>query len=311
MNKKVLLIITLCLILVGWTKEITPQSIEKRPQTTNLSNSLISREQLKAILAKHTENQIQFFQSFAIDHNQNAAFAIAGGDVWYITMSGALKLKNNITFSGNNKSNKPFLLTIKGAKIFKCEDAPGGSSSISYAWYVKNGKPIRLPYTGMNLSYVGNGQFTTAGEGFDLCFTNGIGAGHTYKRYYLYWTNDGLKEYDGLRITKQQLLKVKGAQAIIDTISKAGYTVDEIYYRANNIININYHSGDKQNGNFDNVTLLYKNNSVIPKLAYMPSNSSKTESFNKRNLSDFSYGGIYHAAFFPQIAIYPEKFPVN
>ncbi len=163
----------------------------------------------------------------------------------------------------------------------------------------------------MGLSYIGNGQFTTIGEAFDLNFTDGIGTGHTYKIYYLYWATGGLKEYGGLKITQQQLLKVQGAQAIIDVITKSGHTVDDIYYRANNIININYHSGDKQNGNFDNVTLVYKNNTVTPELAYPGQNSSKTESFNENNLNGFSYGGIYKTALVPKIATYPDKFPVN
>lgn len=329
MNKKILLsIITVCFILAGCAKEIMPQQIGQSSSAPTITGSAASSgttassastisisstpsEQLKSILAKYTTNQIVFFQSFTIGNNQNAAFAMAGGDIWYITVSGALKLKSNIAFSADNQSNAPFLWTVDNTKIFKCEDVPGGSSSVSYAWYVKDGKPVELPYTGMNLSYIGNGQFTTIGEDFDLGFTDGVGAGHTYKLYYLYWTADGLKEYGGLKVTQQQLLKVKGAQAIIDAITESGHTVDEIYYRANNMININYHSGDKQNGNFDNTTLVYKNNTITPKLVYTGPNSSKTESFNERNLSDFSYGGIYQAALFPKIVTYPDKFPLN
>jgi len=91
-------------------------------------------------------------------------------------------------------------------------------------------------------------------------------------------------------------------------ITKSGHTVDEIYYRANKLININYHSGDKQNGDFGNVTLVYKNNIVTPELAYRSPNSSKTESLNEKNLSDFSYGGIYQATFFQDIATYPDQY---
>ena len=146
----------------------------------------------------------------------------------------------------------------------------------------------------MNLSYLGNGQFTTIGDAFDAGSTDGQKCGHTYKSYYLYWTADGLKEYGGLKITLQQLLKVNGTQVIIDAITKSGYTIDEIYYRANNIININYHSSDKDGDvDYENVTLLYKNNTVTPVLVYTNSNTSGTENFNEKNLKDFSYGGIY------------------
>lgn len=275
------------------------------------SNVPASLEQLKSILAKYTTYHIAFFQSFTISGNQNAAFAVAGTDVWYITASGTQKLKSDIGFPSDNESEMPVIWTVDGTTIFKCENIPGGSSTESYAWYVKDGKPIELPYTGSSLSYIGGGQFTTIGESFDMSFVDGLGVGHTYKLYYLYWANDGLKEYGGLKITTQQLLKVNGAQAIIDTITKSDHTIDDIYYRANNIININYHSGDKQNGDFGNVTLVYKNNTVIPQLVYADPGSSKTEDFNENNLSDFSNDGIYQAAHFPTIAMYPDKFPMN
>lgn len=158
----------------------------------------------------------------------------------------------------------------------------------------------------MRLSYLGNGQFTTVGDAFDSVFTDGLAAGHTYKIYDLYWAGDGLKEYGGVKIAQKQLLRMKDAQAVLDTIIKSGHAIDDIYYRANNIININYHSGDRRNGNFDNVTLLYKNNTVTPKQAESNSGSSGTENFSEKNLSDFSYGGIYQAALFPKIAAYPN-----
>ncbi|WFR59435.1 hypothetical protein QA584_10205 [Anaerocolumna sp. AGMB13025] len=329
MNKKVLLsIIAVCFILAGCTnKEITQPIRQTSPDATitegttpsettaaaspTMANSSTSEEKLKSILLKYTSDQIVFIQSFTTGDNQNAAFAMAGSDVWFITDSDALKLKSNIMYLSDNPSYAPCLWTVEGTIIFKCEEVPGGSSTISHAWYVKDGKPIELPNTGMGLSYLGNGEFTTIGEDFDLNFTDGIGAGHTYKPYYLYWTTDGLKEYGGLKITQQQLLKVKGAQAVIDAITKSDNTIDEIYYRDNNIININYHSGDRQNGDFNNVTLAYKNNTVTPILAYTDSISSKAESFNNKNLNNYSYGGIYQAAFFLKIATYPEKVPMN
>ncbi|MDQ7092208.1 hypothetical protein REC12_01210 [Desulfosporosinus sp. PR] len=333
MNKKILVsIITFCLLLAGCAKGGTPQQIEKAPfapgttskaafsestastasATPIILSSLSSPAQLKSILAKYTKQQIVFFQLVALGNKQNAAFAIVNqGDVWYIIASGAQKLQSGIALSADNQFNSPYLWSVDDTKVFKYESSSGGSSSLSYAWYINDEKPVELPYTGMNLSYLGNGQFTTIGDSFDLNFTDGIGAGHTYKHYYLYWTPEGLKEYGGLKITQQQLLNVKGAQAIIEAITESGHIIDEIYYRANNLINLNYHSGDQNNGDFENLTLEYRNNTVTPELAYAGSNSSKTESFNESNLSDFSYGGIYQAALFSEIATYPDKFPLN
>lgn len=279
--------------------------------TPSISSASISPEQLKAILAKSTSQQIVFFQNFSTEDGQNGAFAIAGGIVWYVTSSGAQKLKSGVYFQNGQSNDIPVLWTVDGVKIFKCEKDGGGSSTVSYAWYVKNGKPLELPYTGMDLTYNSNGRFTTTGDAFDANFIGGTGSGHTYKSYYLYWSASGLKEYGGLKITQQQLSKAKGAQAIIRAITGSGHTIDDIYYRANNIININYHSGDKQNGNFDNVTLTNKNGTVTPVRVNANSNGSSNTSLNENNLNRFSYGGIYQAALFSKIATYPAQFLIG
>lgn len=286
-------------------------SSEASASSTSTASDSAASDPLKSILAKYTTDTVTFFQSFTTGSNQNAAFAFAGGDVWYIDASGAQKLDSGDGYANDDQRYAPVLWTVGDTRIFKFEEVAGGSGSISHAWYVKGGKPVELSDMGMNLSYVGSGQFMTVGQAFDWDFADGIGTGHTYKEYYLYWTADGLKEYGGLKITQQQLLKIKGAREILNAITESGRTVDEIYYRANNIININYHSGDKQNGDYDNVTLVYKNNAVVPQLIAGGQSSSETESFDKDNLSDFSYGGIYQAACFPEIATYPDKFPIN
>lgn len=329
MKKIILLsVFVLCLLFSGCGK--APQQMEGQSSATlaavpstassEVATSLaptVSKNsdpslQLKSVLEKSTTHQIESFQSFSLGDGQIAAFALVeGGEVWYVTASDAQKLKTGISFSSDSQPNKTFLWDVDGVKIFKCENNPGGSSTHSYAWYVQNGKPIELPYTGMNLSYLGNGQFTTVGDTFDAVFTDGLAAGHTYKIYYLYWAGDSLKEYGGVKIEQKQLLKMKGAQAILDTITKSGHVIDDIYYRANNIININYHSGDRKNGNFDNATLVYKNNTVTPKQVESDSGSSEAGSFSEKKLSNFSYGGIYQAALFPKIAAYPNQFPIN
>ena len=333
MNQRVLLsAIALCVLLTGCTKEAAPRSAEQSPSVPAAASSAVPQsavssalavpgrsplpEPLKSVLARYTARQVVSFQSFSLGDHQTAAFALVeggveGNEVWYVTSSGAQKLKTGIRFYENQPDNdKPFLWTVDGVRIFKCSSSPGGSSSTSYAWYVKDGKPVELPYTGMRLSYLGDGQFTTIGEAFDMVFENGKEAGgHTYKIYYLYWAGDGLREYGGLKITRQQLLKAKGAKAVLDAIIQSGHTVDGIYYRADNIINVNYHSGDQKNGNFDNVTLVYQNGAVIPKSVNPEAGGSGTETLTAGNLGDFSYGGIYRAAFFPKIATYPDRFP--
>ncbi len=291
------------------TMETNSNSVSKHTEpdqklTGSPTPGTYSSDQLKVALTSYTKKPILFFQSFHFG-NHNAAFAtVQGGEVWYINDSKALRLETGLSFSEDNPTDTTFLWTYDNITIFKCEDVPGGSSSISYAWYVKDGKPFPLANSGMNLTYLGNGQFITIEEAFDSVITDGTSAGHTYKPYYLYWEGDKLKEYGGIKITQQELLKQKGAKAILDVIKNSGYTIDDIYSRENNIININYHTGDKNNGRFDNVTLRYDKKTYVPILVSSSAGNSQTAHFNKSNLSKFSYGGIYKAALFPNIATY-------
>lgn len=312
-------VIAVCFLLAGCVKSGTSQPVRpSSPASASGATSMKSAApapsdgspsaKLKSVLAKYTSEQISFFESFALDGGKSAAFAVAGNEVWYVTFGGAGKLKSGIGFLQGDKNAAPVLWNVGGTKIFKCEDV-GGSSSISCAWYVKDGKPVELPHTGMYLTYLGGGKFTTIGDTFDAVLTDGQKAGHTYKLYYLYWSPEGLKEYGGLKITQGQLLKAKGAKAVIDAIVNSGHTVDDIFYRADNIINVNYHNGDSQNGSFDNVTLEYKENSVTPKP--IADGSDKSGSFSGSTLSDFSYGGTYQKALFPDIATYPAAFPAK
>jgi hypothetical protein len=276
-------------------------------------NSAASDEQLKSVLVKSTNQQIVYFKSIDIGNNEKAAFAIlSNGNVWYVTSSGAQFLHGQTVSAA--LEIKPQILTIDNTKIFKCEVSGGGSGgSNSCAWYIRNGKPVSFPYVETkyisDLIYTGNGQFTAnAFIPGDAIFKNGLGWGRTQQKYYFYWATDGFKEYGGLKITLQQLLEFKGTQNIINVILNSGKTIDDIYYRVNNIININYHDGDKNNGNFDNITLSLKNNVVTPILI---KGTSATESLTSKNLSDFSYGGIYEVALYPKIATYPDKSPIN
>ena len=314
MNRKIIvLIVTVCFLLAGCAKQTAP-SPSVLPSATlaatlvptpkpnpNIPTDPIS-VQLLSVLAQYAQtDEILYFQSFPIGDDQYAAFVLleqkSGVWIWYVTASGAQELERYFSYE---EEYPPCLWTVDGVTIFKCESI-GGSSTISFVWYIKDGKSVALPYRGMDLRYMGDGQFVTIGEAFDAYFEEEAWIGHTYKIYFLYWAGDDFVEYGGISLTREQLLQVNGAQAVLDTITNAGYTIDEIYYRANNIINVNYHNGNKQNDYcYYHVTLVYKNNTVIT-----------PEGFSEDTLDNFYWSGIYVATYFPEIATYPDTFPVN
>ena len=287
------------------------------PAAASSSESLISPgdEPLKAALKQQTNQKVLYFQGVDIGGNKRAAFAIVADDacsasVWYVVSSGAEKLTDEIQYL-DYIMDAPQIWNIDGTILFKCESDWGGSASYSFAWYIRDGKPVNLPDVGMQFSYLGNEQFTAVESDYDRDFTDGVPAGHSYRLYRLYWTKNGLREYGGIEITKEQLLKARGARDIVDTITQAGYAIGTIYYRANGVIDVNYHTGDVKNGTFENLQVFYKDGAVSVEPLYLDEGSSEPEAFTAANWLDFSGGGTYKAAFFPEIATYPKKFPLN
>ena len=80
------------------------------------------------------------------------------------------------------------------------------------------------------------------------------------------------------------LMKFQGAKEIIARVEGEGYTVRNIIYRGNGIINVNLRQGKKNN----HLTLRYDETSVVD--------------------LDIDYGGHYSLANTPEVAVYPDKF---
>ena len=80
---------------------------------------------------------------------------------------------------------------------------------------------------------------------------DGIGSGRTEKTYWFYYKNGKIYEYNGKEISVSDLKKIGGAAAIIDGSCKNGWKIQNVLYRPNGIININYRHTCKS-GAYDN-----------------------------------------------------------
>lgn len=146
---------------------------------------------------------------------------------------------------------------------------------------------------------------TQIGDSMDLSVTHSTydylsdGTGHTWKEYYLYW-DDGFKEYGAIYISEDDLIKCDGAKDILNQISSKGGMVTEIMYRGNGIININYEIGAYNI--YENATLKLNGNSV---------SLVTVNDYGEDALQKSSYGGIYLTARYPDIASYPNSYPVK
>ena len=69
---------------------------------------------------------------------------------------------------------------------------------------------------------------------------DGLGTGRTEKTYWFYYKAGKIQEYKGSKMSLADLKKISGASEIIDSSCKDGWKVQNILYRENGIININY-----------------------------------------------------------------------
>ena len=125
------------------------------------------------------------------------------------------------------------------------------------------------------------------------------GVGHTHKEYYFYWDEESLsfKEYGAIEITQEEFLKCEGAKELLHEINSKGYIIDNILYRGNNIININYII---DNTELDNINLKLEEDGSLDIL------HDGYTGLDGNN----GFGGSYLSAVCPEIAEYPGEFPL-
>ncbi len=209
----------------------------------------------------------------------------SASQVWYADETGA-----KMIFEGSIYFDTAAIWDVGSQKLFYAEEGYGGSGSLSHVWSVNEDGPYELEHAGEALEYAENLQFYTYPGAFDL---SPDGTGHTWKRYYLYFdaATGTFKEYGGIPVSIEELLKFKGASEIVEELDRKAYIITDIFYRENGIININYSDGK------------YNLNLTLNVLEDTVSIAAPGSIENP----DYDRGGIYKAAVFEDIATYPEK----
>ena len=211
--------------------------------------------------------------------------------VWYVTGSKCVAFANCKGWALYPDSIQ--LHKLKGTRMLTFHVGAGGSGWITYLYtFDKNGaKEVDNAMAG--IEYLGKNKFMVYDSQFDA-FKDG--SGHTWNAYYSKWDGKKLVEYGGLKITQDQLKKVKNGSKILKEIKKQG-KVGTIYYRANNLIFVNYTTDDS---NY-NVTLKLKDGKV--------SYYSK-DSIGKITLEQATNPGVIHKSITSCVK-YPKEFPTK
>ena len=222
------------------------------------------------------------FEMFAFVADKGGDKENLTADLYYVNYKGASCIQSGKSYYLGSFG----MCKLSNATIFKTEEGYGGSGSISHAWVVKDGsKAFKVENTAENLSLVDGDEFLIHPSAYDYASD---GTGHTWKTYYLHWNGKAFEEYGGIKITPQDLCKAKGGKEILEKIKNGGNTLGDIFYRGNGIVNINYQKDDINMF----ATLNYENGSV-------------------KDVTDEDNGGVYRAAFYPEIAVYPSAWSLS
>lgn len=240
---------------------------------------------------------------FTADHynsdDKTQAFAFVGsdgtGDLWYTDSKTTERLAESIT-----AAEAPTVVATSSKPLYIIDGTTADGVTQSYAYIVLDGKPIRLDRSGEDLTSMGGDDFCTIVSRADRKLSSGELTGESYKKYYLYFDGNALKEYGGIFISETEFLRLGKSDTILAGIAECGYTVTEIIYRANGLININCEKTADNETVYENLTVKVIGNNCI----CIPSGQAQDADYVGRS----TYGGKYELAAFPEGAVYPDGF---
>ena len=243
-----------------------------------------------------------YTDDFDLDHKPES-FAFVGKNVedtalCYADEDGVHYLIDKISAA----DKAPVTVMTDGKNRWVRVESFGGSSTRSYLFYMRNGRPVldRDLDAMLVTAYESSGETLFTGLKDDFSQHPKI-SGPGYLYYWYFWDDytEKFREFGAIPITEEQLLEFDGAAGILSMIEEENGQITEILYRANHIININY--GVEEEDEIvtrHTYTLEYDNNSV----SILPECSGAY--FNDQ----LTNGGTYQRASIPEIAVYPEEF---
>lgn len=288
------LVLLFCLVMVSCGQD----------NRCNNSSTPTQQSDLRELFKSHLENNgiegelWSFTSNDYQKNNKKQAFALVGNEqsseLWYTDDTTTECLLSGIIVEG-----LPTVIETSSKPIYII-DIKDGEQNKSYAYIVVEGKALSLVGSGEKLTHMGNDDFCTIVSCEDHKLSDSQLTGKTHKKYYLYFDGTGLKEYGGVYITKDEFLRLNKSDTILNNISDCGYTVTDIIWRDNGIININCEKQTEKVTVYENLTIkVIKNNSIC-----IPSGQAQDADYVGRS----TYSGSYKTAAFPDIATYPEGF---
>ncbi len=299
-------------------------SDEKVPKTSEpeMKSTPISEEEMEALLdtvITETDVDASDVRCCAIDDfnedgkYEGVVYVGAGPDDEFGWCEGA------VYYVSGEKCKKIYdgTLTMTNGNVFRVVDAGSRkfiifneayvTAEVSYVYYIDESGLKES-----NISRFGDINSATDLQNIQMSFSTYDGfctytegeedssewTGHTWKPYYFYYDSDkkDFMEYGGKEITAKELEKIVGFDLALE-IEKEGYQVDNILYRKNGIVNVNYSKEEELAGTID---VTYKN------VTYDENTGTFIDAWDTGGdtWQDSDFGGIYMNALNPEMAEY-------
>lgn len=216
------------------------------------------------------------------------------GKIWFVNEEGVMEVESNEI----EYWTSPYKFSVKN-NVFIAFEKAYTTGSQTFIWGVRNGKPYQPNISGKvhGLKINEYDEIEVIHSTYDIEYYKelDVTAGHTWKKYYFYFDGNTFREYGGINVDVEDIMKIPEIKKIIDEIYDNSYKIDSIYYRDNQIININISYETDEYIEYYNISLRYIKD--VWKIV-------SSDEFEQ------DYGaGYYLRAFIPTVATYPDEYP--
>lgn len=216
------------------------------------------------------------------------------GKIWFINEDGIMEVESNEI----EYWTSPYKFSVENNFFIAFEKAYTTGSQ-TFIWGVRDGKPYQPNISGKIHGLKKNeyDEIEVIHSTYDMEYDkeHDMTLGHTWKKYYFYFDGNTFREYGGINIEVEDIIKIPEIKKIINEIYNNSYVIDSIYYRNNHVININISYESDEYIKYYNISLRYINNmwKVVP-----------SDEFEQDHGE-----GYYLRAFIPTVATYPDEYP--
>ncbi len=136
----------------------------------------------------------------------------------------------------------PVMMDAGGSTILFYTIGYGGPTGESFCWKCDEDGLVPVPMPG-ELSLIGDNYFLCSSSGFDSFLADGeekaFSPGRCFYNYYYFFDGEQFREYGGKELTEDQFSDIPGGAALLNELKAEGFEIEDIYYRANGVIDIN------------------------------------------------------------------------